>query len=56
MTKENLETKAKKAVLKIEDKVTDIHNVLYDISSKLCHIIKSYREIHGYSGNKATYK
>ncbi len=43
MTKENLETKAKKAVLKIEEKVADITNILYDISSKLCYLIKDRR-------------
>lgn len=40
MAKENLETKADKAVLRIERKVTDIDNVLRDLSMKLCHVIK----------------
>jgi hypothetical protein len=40
MTKENLETKADKAVLRIEKKVIDIDNVLRDLSMKLCHVIK----------------
>jgi len=40
MTKENLETKADKAVLRIEKKVVDIDNVLRDLSMKLCHVIK----------------
>lgn len=37
---EDLETKSRKAVLKIKDKVIDIDNVLRDLSMKLCHIIK----------------
>lgn len=40
MTKDNLETKARKAVLRIEDKVTDIDNVLRDVSMKLCYIVE----------------
>ena len=40
MVRENLETKSKKAVLTIKNKVTDIDNVLRDLSMKLCHIIK----------------
>lgn len=40
MAKESLETKADKAVLRIERKVTDIGNVLRDLSMKLCHVIK----------------
>jgi 2-methylisocitrate lyase-like PEP mutase family enzyme len=37
---ENLETRAMKAVFKIESKVADIDNVLRDLSMKLCHIIR----------------
>jgi len=40
MAKEDLETKARRAVLRIEKKVTDIDNVVRDLSMKLCHIIK----------------
>ena len=40
MAKEDLETKARRAVLRIEKKVTDIGNVVRDLSMKLCHIIK----------------
>ena len=40
MTKEDLETKAGKAVLRIEKKVNDIDNVLRDLGMKLCHVIK----------------
>lgn len=43
MTKEDLETKAKKAVLKIEKKVTDISNILRDLDMKLCYVIKDKR-------------
>ena len=41
MAKENLETKARKAVLSIDKKVKDMTNILYDLSMKLCHLIKS---------------
>jgi hypothetical protein len=47
MVKDYLERKARKAVVNIEDKVTDISNVLYDINMKLGYIIKkkpSYSE------------
>ena len=40
MTKDDLETKARKAVLNIEKKVKDMNNTLNDLSMKLCHIIK----------------
>ena len=43
MAKDYLEKKARKAVINIEDKVTDISNVLYDINMKLCYIIKNKR-------------
>ena len=41
MAKEKLETKMKKAVLKIEGKVHDIDNVLRDLSMKLNYVIKT---------------
>lgn len=40
MAKEDLETKAHRAVLTIKDKVMDMDNVLRDLSMKLCHVIK----------------
>lgn len=46
MTKEDLETRARKAMLRIEKKVTDMSNVLYDVSAKLCHLIKSYKDYY----------
>ncbi len=46
MVKEKLETKVKKAVLNIEAKVTDIYNVVKDLSLKLCHIIKDRRSYY----------
>jgi len=46
MKKEDLETRAKKSVLKIEKKITDINNVLNDLSMKLCHIIKSQKDFY----------
>ena len=47
MVKENLETKAKKAVLRIEKKVAGIYNALRDLSLKLCHMIKSRKDYYG---------
>jgi hypothetical protein len=47
MVKENLETKAKKAILRIEKKVADIYNVVRDLSLKLCHIIMSRKDHYG---------
>ena len=56
MAKEDLETKAWKAVLniekktssipRIEKKVIDMDNVLRDLSMKLCHIIKYKGDYH----------
>lgn len=40
MAKDNLETKVKKSVLKIEKSVSGIYNVLTDFNLKLCHIIE----------------
>ena len=40
MAKDNLETRAKKSVIKIEKNVTGIYNVLTDFNLKLCHIIE----------------
>ena len=42
---DNLETKSRKAILNIKEKVSDIDNVLRDLSMKLCHIIK-YKNNH----------
>ena len=44
MVKESLETKAKKAVLSLEGKVSGIYDVLCDLSLKLCHIIESKKD------------
>lgn len=40
MVKENLETKARKAVISINSKVADITNILRDVSMELSHVIK----------------
>jgi hypothetical protein len=40
MAKDNLETRVKKSVLKIEKSVAGIYNVLTDFSLKFCHIIE----------------
>ena len=52
MAKENLETKAKKAVLSIDDKVTDIGNILRDVSMKLYHVIKYKFDYFGSDGKE----
>ncbi len=46
MVKENLETRVIKAVLQIENKVSEIYNVLRDLSLKLCHLIKSKKDYY----------
>ena len=43
MTKDYWEIKPRKAVLNIEDKVTDISNLLNDLNMKLCYLIKDRR-------------
>jgi len=40
MAKEDLETKSRKAVLRIDKKVTDMNNILRDLSMKVCHVIR----------------
>lgn len=53
MAKQDLETKCKKAILEIADKVDSIYNTLRDVSMKLCHIIKQNKKFYtstGYSG------
>jgi hypothetical protein len=40
MAKDNLETRVKKSVLKIEKSVSGIYNMLTDFNLKLCHIIE----------------
>ena len=56
MPKENLEIKVKKAVLKIEEKVSDIYNMLGDLSLKLCHIIKSHKDYYSLPDRSNHYK
>ncbi len=43
MDKNNLETKANEAILKIGEDVTDIANILRDIDMKFCYVIKDNR-------------
>jgi len=49
MAKDNLETRVKKSVLKIEKSVSGIYNALTDFGLKLCHIIErmgdDYRKV-----------
>lgn len=46
MVKEDLETKARKAVLKIEKDTFDINHTLRDLSMKLSYIIKDRRSYY----------
>ncbi len=41
MPKENLETKSRKAVIRIDKKVNDISNMMRDLNMKLCYMIKN---------------
>tara|TARA_B100000315_G_scaffold103880_1_gene95150 strand:+ start:1413 stop:1583 length:171 start_codon:yes stop_codon:yes gene_type:complete len=56
MAKDNLETKAIKAVIAIKGKVTDISNVLHDLSMKLCHIIKYKKDYFSQPNDNGYYK
>ena len=56
MVKEDLETKARKAVLGIAKKVTDINNVLRDLSMKLSHIIKYRRDYYSFPDGNNYYR
>lgn len=53
MAKDNLETRAKKSVLKIEKNVSGIYNVLTDFNLKLCHIIERMGD--QYKGNDSNH-
>ena len=49
MPKEKLKTNALKSVVSIDEKITDITNILRDLSMKLCYIIKDkkhYNDIY----------
>jgi hypothetical protein len=41
MGRDTLERKALRAIIRMDEKVSDIRNTLYDMGLKLCHIIKS---------------
>ena len=56
MVNEDLETRARKAVLSIAKKVTDINNVLRDLSMKLCHIIKYRKDYYSLPHGNDYYK
>ena len=56
MVKENIEDKAKKAVLRIDKRVKGIYDVLSDLSLKLCHIIKDRQEYFKSDKEYSNYK
>ena len=46
MTKEDLEAKAKKAVLEIKERVNRIYDILKDVGMKLTHVIEYKFDYH----------
>ena len=46
MGRDTLERKATRAVIRMDEKVSDICNTLYNMNLKLCHIIKTKNEYH----------
>ena len=55
MAKDNLETRVKKSVLKIEKSVSGIYNILTDFNLKLCHIIERMGDRYGSGGSGPYY-
>ncbi len=53
MPKENLETKSRKAVIRIDKKVNDIGNMLRDLNMKLCYVIRNRKDYSLDGGYKA---
>lgn len=61
MAKEILETKARKSVVKIEQKIDSTNNLLRDIDMKLCHLIKNRQNYYissgaGYDNPRSKYR
>ena len=54
MAKDNLETRVKKSVLKIEKMVSGIYNVLADFNLNLLHVIEQKQPSY-YGGNAGGY-
>lgn len=52
MAKDDLETKAKKAVLKIAYKVSEMNNSLNDLNLKLYHLIKRGTDYYSPMGSE----
>jgi hypothetical protein len=44
MVRDDLETRVKKAVLRIEKTLAHMYTVVRDLSLKLCHIIRSRKD------------
>jgi hypothetical protein len=49
MAKNNLETRVKKSVLKIEKNISGIYDILTDFSLKFCHIIERMGDEYKYA-------
>lgn len=48
MAKDNLETKVKKSVVRIDKNIQGIYNILTDLSLKLTHIITDMSDYRAY--------
>ena len=46
MGRDTLERKATRAVIRIDEKVSDIKNILSDLSMKVCYLIKDRRDYY----------
>lgn len=55
MAKDNLETRVKKSVLKIEKSISGIYNILTDFNLKLCHIIERMEDQYKIGGSSPYY-
>lgn len=55
MAKDNLETRVKKSVLKIEKSISGIYNILTDFNLKLCHIIERMGDQYLVGGSRPYY-
>ena len=56
MVNRNLETKTKKAVLNIEEKVAGMYDVLCDLSLKLLHMIEKQKDYYGCPNRDGYYR
>ena len=61
MGRDTLERKATRAVIRMDEKISDIRDALHDVSMKLCHMIRREKpyyetgETASYSGKRQTH-